>query len=230
MKLRFLALFIAIVFLSTSLPTSVAKAGKLPYLEPEFIHVSFCGSQISYESTDFPAYGVFFLYSYPADEGSLEVFKVATTNAQTRDTVSPIGYVNVTWGHGEVSDAYFTVDSPSCPEENPAYPKLIDMYVYYSAIPFFGDTHTITIYSAHGFPSKESVKRLAGGALPDGFAYGAPACWAGLFDDGGKGMFECDSFLAGVGERRAWLRNDPEGPKFDLLPKILRYLEAIKKE
>jgi hypothetical protein len=50
-----------------------------------------------------------------------------------------------------------------------------------------------------------------------------------LYDDGtDEGIFECDGFLASVGERRAHLRNDPEGPAFDLLPKIENYYTMLE--
>ncbi len=114
----------------------------------------------------------------------------------------------------------------ACPESTP----LINMYVYYSEVPFFGETNTITIISAMGIPSEERVKYWAGGAFPEGFDYQkGPACTGVLYDNGtDKGYFTCDGFLDSVFERRGWLRNDPEGPAFDLEPKIEKYLKELK--
>jgi hypothetical protein len=144
-------------------------------------------------------------------------------NATWQDTGFTIDHLYIEWGNPVFGEGDFFVNSPSCSST-----ALIDMYVYYSATPFFGNTHTMTIFSAAGFPSKGTVTALAGGKLPDGFSYGAPACWGALYDDGSdQGIFTCDSYLASVGERRAYLRNDPQGPDFDLLPKIQNYYKML---
>jgi hypothetical protein len=52
-------------------------------------------------------------------------------------------------------------------------------------------------------------------------------CNQPLYDDGDGGVWACDSKLAEVGERRAKLRDDPEGPSMDLLPKIEKYEQQL---
>jgi hypothetical protein len=217
-KLILGALVLLVAFL---LPTNAVKAGPGPI---GLLHVSFCGSQFYFGTDDYPTLYFDSVDVYDSGGTLLANVNVNGHNAERRDVGFPIGRVAGHWGVLGSGVMGYTIDSntPSCVGE-----KLIDMYVYYSATPFFGGTHTLTIYSARGFPSKGIVTALAGGRLPDGFEYGAPACWGALYDDEGKGVFECDAYLAGVGERRAYLRNDPQGPDFDLLPKILNYLKAF---
>jgi hypothetical protein len=104
------------------------------------------------------------------------------------------------------------------------------MYVYYSKTPWAGGAHTLTVFSGTGSPSKESLEQLMGGSLPPDFDFSrGPACWGGLYDDGiDKGYFVCDNYLESKGERRAYLRNDSQGPEFDLLSKINRYRAMLR--
>jgi hypothetical protein len=204
------------------LPTTVAKAGPGP---AALLHVSFCGTQFYFATDDYPSLYIDSVDVYDSRGTLVTNVDVDGHNAEWRDAGFPIGRVAGHWGVLGNGVMGYTVDSntPACAGE-----KLIDMYVYYSGSPFFGGTHTLTIYSAMGFPSKSVVTELAGGRLPDGFEYGAPTCWGALSDNGtDEGVFACDGFLAGVGERRACLRNDPEGPDFDLLPKIEKYFDML---
>jgi hypothetical protein len=110
------------------------------------------------------------------------------------------------------------------------FKALTRMYVYYSAVPFFGETNTLWIFSSVGIPSVERVKYWAGGVFPDGFdvVKGGLMCTGVVYDDDtDKGYFECDATMAWTGERRGYLRNDPDGPAFDLLPKIERYNDML---
>jgi hypothetical protein len=135
--------------------------------------------------------------------------------------------VDYSWHYGESGGAdYSDVAYGNCQVGVP----LIQEWVYYSANPFFGNTHTLTLYSALGIPSELSVKYWAGGAFPEGFDYKkGPACTAILYDDGtDQGAFACDGFLKSVHERRAWLRNDPDGSKFDMEPKLESYFKMLK--
>jgi hypothetical protein len=207
-------------------PTVVAKAGPGPIA---LLHMSFCGTQFHFETDDYPTLYFDSVDVYDSSGILAESISVYGHNAEWRDVGFAIGHVVGHWreavsGGGGRGGGPIQADTPIC-----VGTKLIDMYVYYSSDPFFGNTHTLTIYSALGFPSKAVVTALAGGRLPDGFEYGAPACWGALYDNGSdKGWFECDGFLASVGERRAYLRNDPEGADFDLLPKIEKYYEMLK--
>jgi hypothetical protein len=208
-------------FAAIFLPTSTAKAG--PGINPK-VHVSFCGTQVFFSSDDYP--NTFFdsLDIYDSGGTWIERIQVFGHNAESRKVEYDIGYVIGTWGeagYGIISEAWATV--PSCGTN-----KLADMYVYYSPSPFFGNTHTLTVFSSSGFPSKAVVTSLAGGRLPEDFGYGAPACWGGLYDNGtDKGFFVCDAFLDSVGERRAYLRNDPQGPEFDLQPRLRKYQAMV---
>lgn len=105
---------------------------------------------------------------------------------------------------------------------------LVMMYVYHSETGFYGDegpgaTNTLTIYSAQGEPTVPIREYWAGGSLPEDYELG---CYAMLWDDESGGLFACDDFLKSVGERRALLRNDPEG--LNLLPKIENYLDQLE--
>jgi hypothetical protein len=108
--------------------------------------------------------------------------------------------------------------------------KLTKMYVYYSEKPFFGETNTLWIFSSVGIPSVDIVKAWAGGTFPDGFdvVKGGLACQDYLYDNGtDKGALSCDQTMAWTLERRGWLRNDPDGPANDLLPKIEVYNKML---
>jgi hypothetical protein len=205
-----------------TLPTTVAKAG--PGTNP-LVHVSFCRTGFYFATDDYPNLYIDRVDVYDPGGTLVERIDVFGHNAESRDVGYAIGRAIGTWGEvglGIISEAWAT--APSCGGGG-----LMNMYVYYSATPFFGETNTITLFSADGFPSVEAVTAAAGGKLPEGFTYGAPACWGVLYDDGtDKGRFDCDTFLANLGERRAWLRNDPEGPGFDLLPKIEKYLGMLR--
>jgi hypothetical protein len=221
-KLILGALIFLVAFMT---PTTVAKAGPGPIA---LLHMSFCGTQFYFETDDYPTLYFESVDVYDSNGTLVESISVNGHNAEWRDVGYIIGRVVGTWREtvigGSRGGGPIRADTPSCVAN-----KLIDMYVYYSSEAFFGNTHTLTVYSALGFPSKEVVTALAGGRLPDGFEYGAPACWGALVDNGTeKGSFECDGFLASVGERRAYLRHDPEGADFDLLPKIEKYLKMLK--
>lgn len=116
----------------------------------------------------------------------------------------------------------------SCLPPAPTPDPLVIMYVYHSETGYFGGegpeaTNTLTIWSAQGEPAPERVAYWAGVASPaDLPADSHLACAAILWDDGAGGTFACDDFLGSVGERRALLRDDPEGR--DILEPILRYL------
>jgi hypothetical protein len=227
MKKIFFPLVIGIMLLSLSVPSSRVKAVSPGETHPDFIIAYFCGSQFYYEATDYPTHIVGVVYAYPAGGGAPADYEFwlddPQPNAQWQETGFTIDHIEIEWGYPAYGLGYFTVNAPSCSRTG-----LINMYVYYSATPFFGKTHTITIFSAAGFPSKGTLTAFAGGTLPEDFSYGAPACWGVLYDDGtDKGRFDCDGFLASVGERRAYLRNDPEGPAFDLLPKIENYFKML---
>lgn len=211
------------LFVACMAPTTVARAG--PGVSP-LVHLSFCGEEFFFGSDDYPHFYFDHADVYDSTGAFIETINLIGHNSETRGVGYIIGRIVARWGQPEYGSVYeYWVDTPSC-----VGTQLIDMYVYYSANPFFGNTHTLTIYSARGFPSKDVVTAMAGGRLPDGFEYGAPACWGALSDNGtDKGWFECDGFLASVGERRANLRNDPEGAEFDLLPKIEKYLEMINR-
>ena len=218
-KLHLGALALLVAFM---VPTTVAQAGDGGL---NTVHLSFCGMEFFFGTDLYPTLYFDSVDVYDSGGAFVENINLYGHNAESRNVGYTIGSLVGHWGH----PAYGVTnqkraDAPSC-----AMNKLIDMYVYYSSDPFFGNTHTLTIYSARGFPSKAVVTALAGGRLPDGFEYGAPACWGALYDNGtDKGSFECDGFLASVGERRAYLRNDPEGADFDLLPKIEKYLKMLK--
>ncbi|KKU03690.1 MAG: hypothetical protein UX88_C0029G0003 [Candidatus Woesebacteria bacterium GW2011_GWC2_47_16] len=122
-------------------------------------------------------------------------------------------------------------------EAAPAPPEpVVMMYVAYSATGFYGTepdiTNTITLYSALGAPAPERVAYWAygDGATPDDLPEDwGWACSAMLLDDGNdRGLFACDASLKSVGERRANLRNDIQGPDFDLEPKIERYYSQLE--
>jgi hypothetical protein len=219
-KLILGALALLVVFMA---PATVVRAG--PGVSP-LVHLSFCGEEFYFGSDDYPNLYFDHVDVYDSAGTFVETINLFGHNAETRDVGYVIGRIVARWGQSENGAIYeYWADTPSC-----VGTKLIDMYVYYSSNPFFGNTHTLTIYSAKGFPSKDVVTALAGGRLPDGFEYGVPACWGALYDNGtDKGWFECDGYLASVGERRANLRNDPEGADFDLLPKIEKYLEMLKR-
>lgn len=128
-----------------------------------------------------------------------------------------------------------------CPPDIKNVP-LIDMYVFYSESGFFGPengrTNTCTLYSHEdiGEPAPERILYWCGEtkngddekSLPDDYYL---ACSAVLIDDDtDKGKFGCDGFLKLVGERRAYLRHDPQGPEFNLEPKIRAYVRWLKDE
>lgn len=110
---------------------------------------------------------------------------------------------------------------------------VITMFVFYSETGFFGEepdiTNTITLYSAEGAPAPEDVAYWAGVASVDDLpADYRLACADILWDDGSdRGLFACDGFLSSVGEHRANLRNDDQGPSFDLGPKIENYYDQL---
>ncbi len=219
--MRKIPIALAILFLSVAftLPSSRVKAAPMP----DFV-VKICGNQFYFESIDYPAYIIGYIVVYPSGGGSSQWIPLFGSNAEWVDVGYPIDHLDVGWGTIPMQLGTFSVTGSECGGST----ALINMYVYYSATPFFGNTHTITIFSAAGFPSKGTLTAFAGGKLPEDFSYGAPACWGPLYDDGtDKGRFDCDGFLASVGERRAYLKNDPEGPAFDLLPKIENYFKML---
>jgi hypothetical protein len=220
------AMILALIYCFSSRPQ---KAEALPLS----FDVRFCGANFYFETSDYPTHVIWDIIVTEQGTGSTYGWVLNTRNAEWIDAGVAIGSLQVVWGTPTSWVGDFFVMSDDCPASATPTPEpprtaLIDMYVYFSETPFFGETNTLTIYSALGAPSKGTVTALAGGKLPEGFAYGAPVCWAPLYDDGtDKGSFACDSFLASAGERRAWLRNDPEGPKFDLLPKIEQYYKML---
>jgi hypothetical protein len=153
----------------------------------------------------------YYVYPHPDNITVVEDFRIAA--------------VYYTWHLGpngrEDNYGYATVTCDGSP--NP----LVTMYVAYSKEPFFGQTHTITLMSELGPPSKDRVAYWAGVA-PDALPMYTFPCSDVVYDDGtDQGIFSCDVFLNSVGERRAWLRNDPQGPDTDLLPKIRKYLSQL---
>lgn len=108
---------------------------------------------------------------------------------------------------------------------------LVDMYVFYSESGFYehggGTVNTCSIFvhpSLESQPATDSVERWCT-QVPEDMII---ACAAPIYDDGGAGTFACDGFLKSVGERRAALRDDIQGPEFDLLPKIQAYLGMLR--
>jgi hypothetical protein len=209
---------------SAIVPATVVKAGP-GFTHPPGVEVSFCESHFFFGSADYPNFFVDAVEVFASDGSFVEEIDRFGHNAEWVDVGYPIGSLHIIWGtNGFHRIQSFSVDAPGCGGSGMIY-----LYVYSSVTPFFGGTHTITLFSAAGFPSKSSVTAAAGGTLPEGFTYGQPSCWGALYDDGtDKGTFICDAFLAGLGERRAFLRNDPEGQAFDLLPKIEKYLGMLK--
>ena len=218
MKKTHLAIFAALVILAFVLPSGTVKA----IATPDF-NVTFCGTHFYFESEDYPTYIIGYIVVHRPNGTVGGTISLFGSNGETVDVGYTIGSLDVAWGTSSYYIGSFQVTTSNCPST-----KLIDMYVYYSDTPWYGNTHTMTIFSAKGFPSKGTLTALAGGTLPAGFVYGVPACWGGLYDDeSDKGIFDCDPYLAGVGERRSYLRNDPQGADFDLLPKIANYYKMI---
>jgi hypothetical protein len=225
MKKILIPLLLVSLLAGVAVPTSTALAAAPPQVGPIIFYI--CGPSFYYDAVDYHAHIVGIVDAYPAGGGPTTSYwfyeEDPQPNAQWQSTGFAIDHLNVWWGNPVYAEGYFVATGDSCSGGG-----LINMYVYYSATPFFGETNTITLYSAAGFPSREAVTAAAGGKLPEGFSYGAPACWGALVDNGtDQGFFACDAFLANLGERRAWLHNDPDGPAFDLLPKIHSYITML---
>ena len=136
-------------------------------------------------------------------------------------------------GHGQFGIVVHA-DEQACPQEasNDMKP-LVDLWVYYSESGFYvndagGLVNTCTIFIhpdlSTGGINDETIARLCH-QVPDDKVIG---CQEPLYDDGNHGYTACDDFLKSVGERRASLRNDIQGPEMDLLPKIERYFSILR--
>lgn len=183
------------------------------------------GSSLTFEAVD--VFGWDFVVQY-ADE-SYEYFDlgglVETFSYEFDQPIIWAGAWVYYWWAEDVYDFYDFIEATpvACP---PTLEPLVVEYVYYSATGFFGDgvpgpyaTNTLTIWSIQGEPTVPRRAFWAGGTLPEDYRL---ACHDWLYDDQAGGVFSCDAFLDSVGERRALLRDDPEGR--DVLEPILRYL------
>ena len=153
------ALTLLVAFMA---PATVAKAGDGGL---NTVHLSFCEMEFFFGTDHYPNLYFDSVDVYDSGGAFVENINLYGHNAESRNVGYTIGRLVGHWGHPAYGvTEHKRADTPSC-----AMHKLIDMYVYFSPNPFFGNTHTMTIYSARGFPSKEIVTALAGGRLPDEF-------------------------------------------------------------